>query len=67
MADFDYPRSTHFRNIPDDSPFVHQAMHILGFTCEFHDLTTAQMQDALVVALYLKVKQGQTTLDPWES
>jgi hypothetical protein len=54
-----------FVDVSDDSHFVHDAMHILGFLCEFADLTPGQMQMALAIAQYLKRTQGQPEM--WES
>ena len=50
---------------PDDSQFVRSAMHILGFICEFADLTPGQMQMALSIAQDLKRTQRQPEI--WES
>lgn len=52
-------------NIPDNSDFVHKAMHVLGFFCEFSDLTTEQIQLALAVAQFLKQNERQPEF--WES
>ena len=53
-----------FRDTPDESRFVHQAMYQLGFLCEFADLSTDQMRIALAMAEYLKRTQGRRV---WES
>ena len=53
-----------FRDTPDESRFVHQAMFQLGFLCEFADLSTDQMRIALAMAEYLKRTQGKRF---WES
>ena len=65
MADYDSSASPLFRNISDDSPFVHRAMYHLGFLCDFADLTTEQMRVTLAMAEYLKRTQGQPEI--WES
>ena len=62
MADLTIPLSP---NVPDDSSFVHEAMLVLGFFCEFSNLTTDQMQLALAVAQYLKQNERQPEF--WES
>ena len=65
MADLENIAFSLLKDIPDDSEFVHDAMHVLGFFCEFSDLTTDQMQIALAVAQYLKGSQRQAEF--WES
>lgn len=65
MADLDGTAFPVLQSIPDDSGFVHDAMCLLGFFCEFSDLTTDQMQLALAVAQYLKGNQRQPEF--WES
>ena len=54
-----------FNNIPDDSEFVHQAMHTLGFRCEFADLPLREMQLALALAQHFK--RAQAVPELWES
>ena len=61
MADLDGTAFAVLPSISDDSDYVHHAMNLLGFLCEFSDLTTAQMQFALALAQFLK--QGER----WES
>jgi hypothetical protein len=66
MADNDSSASLYFRNISDESTFVHRAMYELGFLCEFADLTTTQMRVTLAMADLLKRSQGEQP-EIWES
>jgi hypothetical protein len=50
--------------VEDDSHYVHEALLKLGFTCEFGDLTTQDMQRTLIFAAYLKCAAIPET---WES
>jgi hypothetical protein len=65
MADYDSSASPLFRNIPDDSKFVHQAMRELEFFGEFCDLTIVEMQCVLLMAEHFKRTQGRPEI--WES
>lgn len=65
MADFDSTRFSYWRNLSDDSRFVHEAMVSLGFLCDFAELDIPQMQVTLALAEHLKRAQGQP--ETWES
>jgi len=65
MADLDSSAFSLLDNIPDDAAFVRQAMSKLGFARDFADLSLADMQLALALALHLKRTQGQP--ETWES
>jgi len=63
MADNEHIASA-LTTLSDDSPYVHAALLKLGFTCEFGDLTTRDMQRSLILAAYLKCA---ATPETWES
>jgi hypothetical protein len=65
MADSDSTHFTVWRNLSDDSRFVHEAMVSLGFLCDFAELDIPQMQVTLALAEHLKRAQGQP--ETWES
>lgn len=65
MADLDGNAFAVLPSISDDSDYVYHAMNLLGFLCEFTDLTTPQMQLALAVAQFLKQNEGSRAI--WES
>jgi hypothetical protein len=65
VAEFDTTPFPVLLNISDDSPFVHQAMRQLGYSCDFADLTTEEMQVILALAEYFKRSAAEA--DEWES
>lgn len=65
MADSDSTAFSLLGNIADDTTFVHRAMDMLGFFCEFAELTIADMQLTLALATHLKCTQRRA--ETWES
>lgn len=65
MADLDGTSFAVLPNISDDSDYVPHAMNLLGYLCEFTDLTTPQMRFALALAQFLKQEERKPEF--WES
>ena len=65
MSDCNSNEFSWWRNTPDDSAFVHQAMSRLGFPCDFSALSLEQQR--LTLALAEHFKRDRHTVEVYES